>query len=249
MNTAAGTALSSGGHFYHPDPRTGIFLTITVSFIMISGGTDGLMHFVRPCLCILPILLLLLVGKLRISLSYLALFSAAFTAEQLLIPVTHGFWNFLLVAAVGLLTHIMPGLIMGYYVMSATEVGEFIAAMERMHVPNLIIIPFSIIFRFFPTVKEEAVSIGQAMKMRGIRYTGIFRNPAQILEYCLVPLMVSVVKIGEELTVAALTRGLGAPGQRTSICDIKFGWPDVLLALSAAAAWTAFLIEWIGGIL
>ena len=32
-----------------------------------------------------------------------------------------------------------------------------------------------------------------------------------MVEYRLVPLMVSVVKIGDELSAAALTRGLGAP--------------------------------------
>ena len=37
------------------------------------------------------------------------------------------------------------------------------------------------------------------------------KNPFLMLEYRLVPLMVSVVKIGDELSAAALTRGLGAP--------------------------------------
>ena len=32
------------------DPRTKLFLTVTVSTIMITGGTGGFMNFVRPCL-------------------------------------------------------------------------------------------------------------------------------------------------------------------------------------------------------
>ena len=47
------------------------------------------------------------------------------------------------------------------------------------------------------------------MKMRNIRFGG--KNPFLMVEYRLVPLMVSVVKIGDELSAAALTRGLGAP--------------------------------------
>lgn len=31
------------------DPRTKLFLTVTVSTIMITGGTGGFMNFVRPC--------------------------------------------------------------------------------------------------------------------------------------------------------------------------------------------------------
>ena len=43
-----------------------------------------------------------------------------------------GTWNFILGAAVGIYTHMLPGFIMGYYLVSTTTVSEFVAAMERM---------------------------------------------------------------------------------------------------------------------
>ena len=42
------------------DPRTKLFLTVTVSTIMITGGTGGFMNFIRPCLMACPIIFLLL---------------------------------------------------------------------------------------------------------------------------------------------------------------------------------------------
>ena len=42
------------------DPRTKIFLTLTVSTITMAGGTGGIMNIIRPCLVALPIILLLL---------------------------------------------------------------------------------------------------------------------------------------------------------------------------------------------
>lgn len=45
--------------------------------------------------------------------------------------------------------------IMGAYIFSSTTVGEFIAAMQRMHVTDKVTIPISVMFRFFPTVMEE----------------------------------------------------------------------------------------------
>ena len=36
------------------DPRTKLFLTVTVSTIMITGGTGGFMNLVRPCLMACP---------------------------------------------------------------------------------------------------------------------------------------------------------------------------------------------------
>ena len=83
-------------------------------------------------------------------------------------PLLTGTWNFILGAAVGIYTHMLPGFIMGYYLVSTTTVSEFVAAMERMHVPEKIVIPVSVVFRFFPTVKEEYAAIRDAMKMRGI---------------------------------------------------------------------------------
>ena len=58
----------------------------------------------------------------------------------------------------------LPGFIMGYYLVSTTTVSEFVAAMERMHVPEKIVIPVSVVFRFFPTVKEEYAAIRDAME-------------------------------------------------------------------------------------
>ena len=58
---------------------------------------------------------------------------------------------------------------------SSTSVSEFIGAMERMHITEKIVIPMSVIFRFFPTISEEYQAIRDAMKMRNIRFGG--KNP------------------------------------------------------------------------
>ena len=102
-------------------------------------------------------------------------------------------------------------------------------------------IPLSVIFRFFPTISEEYHAIQDAMKMRGIRMGG--RNPFLMVEYRLVPLMVSVVKIGDELSAAALTRGLGAPVRRTNVCRIGFHVQDVVAILLCVLCFAAFLAQ------
>ena len=98
-----------------------------------------------------------------------------------------------------------------------------------------------VIFRFFPTVSEEYQAIRDAMKMRGIRFGG--KNPFLMVEYRLVPLIVSVVKIGDELSAAALTRGLGAPGRRTNLCRIGFHAQDLMAALFCVACFALFLLQ------
>lgn len=221
------------------DPRTKLFLTVTVSTIMITGGTGELMNLVRPCLMACPIIFLLLSRKWQAAIRFAVTYVALFTLEITVLPLLTGAWNFILGAAIGIYTHMLPGFIMGYYLVSTTTVSEFVAAMERMHIPQKIIIPVSVVFRFFPTVKEEYAAIQDAMKIRGI---ATFRSPMKMLEYRIVPLMVSIAKIGEELSAAALTRGLGAPQKRTNICKIGFGLLDVFFFLLSIPCWMGFFL-------
>ena len=127
----------------------------------------------------------------------------------------------------------------GAFLVASTSVSDFLAAMKRMRVSEKILIPLSVIFRFLPTIGEENAAIRDAMRMRGIRFGG--KHPGRMLEYRLVPLMISIVKIGDELSAAALTRGLGAPGRRTDLCEIGFHWQDVLLILLCLAAFAVTL--------
>ena len=198
------------------DPRTKLFLTVTVSTIMITGGTGGFMNLVRPCLMACPIVFLLLSRKWVDAARFAVTYAILFALELTVLPLLTGTWNFILGAAVGIYTHMLPGFIMGYYLVSTTTVSEFVAAMEKMH-----------------------AAIRDAMKMRGIT---TLRSPMKMLEYRVVPLMMSIAKIGEELSAAALTRGLGAPQKRTNICKIGFGPLDIFFFLLAIPCWVGFFI-------
>lgn len=221
------------------DPRTKIFLTITVSTIMVTGSTGGLMNFVRPCLVFFPIILFLTSERIKMSLRFLLTYTILFLIEVFMLPLLHGALGFLFGAVVGIYTHMLPGFVMGYYLIETTTVSEFTASMERMKVSQKIVIPISVVFRLFPTIREEYTAINNAMKMRGI---ASIRHPLQMIEYRVVPLMMSVVKIGEELSAAALTRGLGADVKRTNICKIGFGIIDIAFFLLSILCWVGFFI-------
>lgn len=120
--------------------------------------------------------------------------------------------------------------------------GVYMADRNTVNLSEAFIIPFSVMFRFFPTISEEAGSIGNAMRMRGITGKNFFKNPQAVLEYRIVPLMMSVVTIGNDLSAAALTRGLGNGKKRTSICKIGFHWKDFALMIIVTAALLVFLL-------
>ena len=121
-----------------------------------------------------------------------------------------------------------------------TKIGEFVSAMQKMHIPDGITISLAVVMRFFPTIKEEYTSIRDAMKMRGIMLGG--GNAAKMVEYRMIPLLFSCVNIGDELSAAAITRGLGGKVKRTSVETLKLRAQDYLLALFFTAAATVFIV-------
>lgn len=134
---------------------------------------------------------------------------------------------------VAMVIRLFPIFMLGYYIIESTSTDEFVAAMEKWHVPEAFIIPITVVFRFIPTLGEESAAITDAMRMREIQLgtKKFWQNPTALLEYRVIPLMMSVVKIGDELSAAALTRGLGGLKHRTSIAAIGFTAYDLIIAL------------------
>lgn len=223
------------------DPRTKLLLLVTITTLMLSTSNEGWMNVVKPILSLVPFVFLISERQFKTAGKYLVLYAVCFALERAALNLLGGLPSFLLLAVCSIMTRFAPGIMMGAFLISSTSVSEFIAAMERMHVTEKIVIPMSVIFRFFPTIAEEYRSINDAMRMRGIRFGG--KNPFLMIEYRLVPLMVSVVKIGDELSAAALTRGLGAPNKRTNICKIGFHVQDIIAILLCVACFGLFFFQ------
>jgi energy-coupling factor transport system permease protein len=223
------------------DPRTKLALLLTIALFILSDSYQSVMQYV---LASVPLILLLAAKMWKSALFYALMFSGSFCLELFALPHLSGLWGYLTVASIGIVLHFGPSFVMAYFVLTTTTVSELVAAMERMHMPRQITIPLSVMFRFFPTVMEEWGSIGDAMRMRGIRWGG--GKVGALLEYRLVPMMMCSVKIGEELNTASLTRGLGGPVKRTNICEIGFRPQDIVLLLTCLGVFIARISTQLG---
>lgn len=226
------------------DPRTKMLLLFTMSVFVLGYSGGEILQFFTPCFCILPAVFLLTGRKYRTAFEYILIYSASYLAYMFWGNKTSGILNFLLLGICGILARFLPCMMMGAYMISTTTVSEFTAAMQRMHLSDKIVIPLSVMFRFFPTVFDEFASINAAMKMRDIRIGG--RNFSKMFEYRIVPLMTCCVKIGEELSAAALTRGLGGTVHRTNICKIGFHIQDILVILICIVPLLLLLLQTVG---
>lgn len=227
------------------DPRTKLFLLLTMAVFGLGGAGSDAVNNVLPFILLVPYPLLLLAGKWKWALFGVVAYVGSDLIMLFVSPHLSGFVSFLVLGSCAILNRFLPSILMAAYLMTTTTVSEFTAAMQRMHVTEKITIPLSVMFRFFPTVADEASSIGCAMRMRDVRLGG--RNMAKAVEYRMVPLMTCCVKIGEELSAAALTRGLGGTVKRTNICRIGFKAHDWIALALCTIPWVLLIIDIVGG--
>ena len=226
------------------DPRTKLLLLITMAIFVLGGAGSAKLSFFNPVLCLIPFFLLLLSHRAKTAVVSFLLYAFVYLVTLFIVPHTTGIINFLLLGTTVVVIRLLPGILTGMYVLSSTTVSEFMAAMRKMHVSEKLTIPLSVMFRFFPTVMDEYSSIKDAMRMRGVSLGG--GNAEKVLEYRLVPLMTCSVKIGQELSAAALTRGLGGNVRRTNICQIGFHVADAVVLTLCVVPYAGSLLSWCG---
>lgn len=194
------------------DPRTKLYMLLIVSAIVMMSATTPLLWTIRIIMTFIPLLLLIVEKRYAGALGFAALYTVALVLTfWFLSEESTGVIKSLLTGYSGIVVQFLPALITAWYVVRTTKIGEFMSAMQKMRVPDGIAISLAVVMRFFPTIKEEYASISDAMRMRGVALGG--GNAAKMIEYRMIPLLFSCVNIGDELSAAAITRGLGGKGE------------------------------------
>ena len=119
----------------------------------------------------------------------------------------------------------------GKLLIKTSDVGSIISSMDKIKLPRSISIPIAVMFRFFPSFKEEKRNIKLAMKIRGIT----FRNPAAYIEYVTVPLLVVSSNISDDISKAAETRCIENPVRKVRYVPVKAGIVDFITIFLVSA--------------
>ena len=216
------------------DLRTKFMLILVVNlFLLLSHSVIFELVLIFGCL-----LLITIDGQAKSAFHFLIVFLIMLGIDQLLTPYINGFFFTLVSFITVALRKFLPCFILGKWILTKTEVSEFVAVMWKLRLPQTAIIPLSVVFRYFPTIKEEWASIRAAMKMRGIHVS---------LEHIMVPLLMSAVNVSEELSAAALCRGLDSPEPHTSLVQVRFRFSDVLVwCITGTLAIAAIILKGVG---
>lgn len=124
---------------------------------------------------------------------------------------------------------------LGAWFVTTVRVSDLLASMSQIRLPRFLVIPFSVLFRFLPVAIDEARGVMEAMQLRGYSRSYLWRHPLDCVEKLVVPVLTASARSADELSAAALIRGLGAGGRPTVVDPLRLRGADVVLIVLAVA--------------
>ncbi|KPU42997.1 energy-coupling factor transporter transmembrane protein EcfT [Oxobacter pfennigii] len=212
----------------NPDPRTKLFLLLMV--ILAAAMSPSLSYELG--LVVLIAVFGVFCGGIKYSLISAFAYGLIYIFTLLVLDKITGGLRTTFIAFLGLVHKVYPCGMLAGIMISTTKVSEFMSAMYRIRAPKKLVIPLAVMLRYLPAVREDWSYIKDAMRMRDVSPSlkGLITRPAMTMECVYVPLMMSASKAADELSVAAVTRGIENPKPRTCLTQILFGVSDLVLA-------------------
>ena len=205
------------------DPRTGLILLVLSNIVAFTQESILVGNIWIGVLAIL----LLCCGCGKAAIKYVVVLIILLSLQYYIFPVAPKFLVTTFSIFINYSHKMFPCLMVSTLLIKKTSIRELVLAMRKCHIPERFIIPLSVTLRYFPTIREEAGYILDAMKLRRI---STFKK----LECIIVPLMISATTTAEELSAAAVTRGIENPVKKTSAIKLHFGIADILCIIGGS---------------
>ena len=223
------------------DMRTLLFLDILIMvFMLISGKPEvTLSSFIVAAA--VPVI----TGLYGALVCYAILFAVFFSYYQLIFHLKLPAFQSAFFSVIGILAfivqRIIPFMLLGTVIKKQKNISEITMALDRMRLPRGIILSIAVMFRYFPAIKDDFLIIIDAMKLKGL-YTSkraAVIHPIRTMEFVLVPILFKSLRTAEELSCAALVKGIENTGKKTSYFDVKLRSVDLIFWFAALAILTA----------
>ena len=223
------------------DVRTLLFLDILIMvFMLVSGKPE-----VTLCSFIIAAAVPVITGLYGVLLCYTVLFAGLFSYYQLILHVHVPVFQSAVFSVIGIVAFIVqpiiPFMLLGTVIKKQKNISEITMALERMRLPRGIILSIAVMFRYFPSIKDDFFIIIDSMKLKGL-YTSkrsAMLHPIRTMEFIIVPMLFKSLRTAEELSCAALIKGIENTGKKTSYFDVRLRSVDLIFSFSALAILTA----------
>ena len=214
------------------DPRTKLLILALTSISVFLNESI----WIECGFVLIPFLLLLQAEKAGTALKSGAFFVILLMIQLWAVPALPAAAGGIVYMFAVYIRKLIPCFLLSSFLIQTTKVSTFLAAISRLPLPKGFTIALAITLRYFPTMTEEWGFIKDAMSLRGISVSplGLLLHPLRTMEYVYVPMLVSASKISDEITMAAVTRGIDHAGKRSCLENVRFSVRDgILLAVYA----------------
>lgn len=226
------------------DFRTKLFMTMILSMVVLLGNLQSKHIYILIFVCSLPYILFFLEGYYIKAIKGILIILIAYIFQNYFLYNSDGILLSLSLFITSMVLNMLPGVMMGNFALTTTDMGEIISSMQKMKLPEQIIIPISVMARFFYTVKIDYGQIKKAMYMDGLVGYKMLLHPFKMFEYRIVPLLMCIIKTSDEVSISAITRGLEVGGKRSSIYTPKLKLIDYILIFIMLYT---FILSLVGG--
>lgn len=221
------------------DPRTVLYVVTLLSVSALFMNKPIIAHMI----CIFAGIFLIAIKAYRGVLC----FGSIYGMIALLMAYVEGLDNTTVMLIVISLSYFAQKFIvlmmMGTFLARATSMPYVLAALQKLKVPDIILIPFTVAMRFFPSIKEDHRCLKESLKLRRISVTPLqfFIHPLRTSEYMIVPILFRSLKTADDLSASALLRGIERNNQKTPLYDIRFSALDLVVSLGTTITTSALL--------
>lgn len=209
------------------DPRMKLLLVITISTATLFAPSQA----VVACNYVLIILLWLLSGEIKYAGKFTVLFTVVLAIEYASGFIPNATVRLMLSFLLFIVARSMSLMIMCLWMTRGLRVNDLITALQNMHIPRGFTITVAVVFRYIPTISGEFRNINNTMKMREISFSAknLLLHPGRTIEYALIPLIMRSIKVADDLSASAMTRGLDLESRRTSYREVRLHLRDYLI--------------------
>lgn len=205
------------------DPRTKMFFTVLVSTVVMSPYGA---RFVLPALA-LAVALAVSERAWRRAILLVAVVLVGGTGQWLLSRVPPSLTTATLTMSCDYLARFAVTLGVGAHLLTTTSPSSLNAAVRFMRCPRALAVTMVVVVRFLPVVVAEVSAVVNAMRLRSLTSpAGIIRHPVLAVERFVVPVIAASLRSTEDLSAAAILRGLGARRKPTALHRPRFGRLD-----------------------
>lgn len=202
-------------------------------FMLLSGKPEvTLISF------IIASVMLLISGLYITVIQYTIIFAALFIYCLVITYSDNSFFHGFLFSMIGIIAFITQRIIpflMLASIIKKKNLSEITTALERCKLPKEIILSTTVTLRYFPSIRNDFLTIVDAMKLKGIdtSWRGALFHPLRMLECIIVPMLFRSLKTSEEFSCAALVKGIENQGRRSSYFDVRIKRIDLVFSLTA----------------